>query len=94
MDAPYGYCPRCGLPGMQRERSPNGKTICRGGHAYPSRDALGEFAKMAMFPGVYVRWDSGQGGYVTNDGLVFKAYEPARSDAPYAFWLGAEGDHA
>lgn len=36
----YGYCPKCGAPGKQRERRPNGNDICENGHEYPSRDAL------------------------------------------------------
>ena len=38
-EAPYGYCPRCGLPVESRERRPDGNDRCKGGHTYPSRDA-------------------------------------------------------
>lgn len=37
---PYGYCPQCGEPGVNRERSPNGNTTCNHGHLYRSTDAL------------------------------------------------------
>lgn len=37
--APYGYCPRCGAPGEERERRPGGNDHCINGHVYPSRDA-------------------------------------------------------
>ena len=36
---PYGLCPRCGEPGVSRERRPNGYDKCRMGHEYPSREA-------------------------------------------------------
>lgn len=39
-EAPYGWCPVCGEKGVMRERRPNGDDMCRGGHKYPSRDAL------------------------------------------------------
>lgn len=32
----YGYCPNCGSEGKARERSPNGKTFCKKGHAFLS----------------------------------------------------------
>lgn len=32
----YGYCPECGRPGVQRERSPTGDTICSAGHQMKS----------------------------------------------------------
>jgi len=35
----YGFCPKCGAPGVSRERRPNGNDICRTGHEYPSREA-------------------------------------------------------
>jgi hypothetical protein len=38
----YGYCPHCGLPGLSRERRPNGNDRCSQGHVYPSADALRE----------------------------------------------------
>lgn len=38
--APYGYCPKCGQPGHERERRPNGDDTCVAGHKYPSRDAI------------------------------------------------------
>jgi len=37
---PYGYCPKCGAPGVQRERRLNGNDKCTKGHVYPSKDAL------------------------------------------------------
>ncbi len=40
MSAPYGYCPICGAPGVQRERRINGDDECANGHKYPSRSAL------------------------------------------------------
>ena len=39
MNAPYGYCPVCGLPGVTRERRPGGDDRCDAGHAYPSSTA-------------------------------------------------------
>jgi len=36
----YGYCPKCGAPGVLRERRPHGDDICRFNHKYPSKDAL------------------------------------------------------
>lgn len=40
LDAPYGYCPRCGEKGSQRERRPNGNDLCVKGHSYPSKEAV------------------------------------------------------
>lgn len=37
--APYGFCPRCGAPGLYRERRPNGDDECTNGHKYPSLSA-------------------------------------------------------
>lgn len=37
---PYGYCPKCGKPGVSRERRPNGDDLCMSGHKYPSIDAM------------------------------------------------------
>jgi len=44
VQAPYGYCPvpKCGAPGVERERRPNGNDKCANGHEYPSADALAE----------------------------------------------------
>lgn len=36
----YGYCPKCGAKGVQRERSPNGKITCENGHTYPVHAAI------------------------------------------------------
>jgi len=36
----YGYCPKCGAPGKNRERNPNGNDTCENEHVYPSREAL------------------------------------------------------
>jgi hypothetical protein len=38
--ATYGYCPRCGEPGVQRERRINGNDRCGNGHEYPSSTAV------------------------------------------------------
>lgn len=38
--APYGFCPVCGVPGISRERRPNGDDRCENGHVYPSSQAL------------------------------------------------------
>lgn len=35
----YGYCPECGMRGIERERRPNGNDKCSRGHVYPSRSA-------------------------------------------------------
>jgi hypothetical protein len=40
--APYGYCPMCGLPGVDRERRPDGLDHCKAGHIYASRLAQTE----------------------------------------------------
>ena len=37
---PYGYCPICSIPGMNRERRINGNDMCFNGHIYLSRDAV------------------------------------------------------
>lgn len=36
MNHPYGYCPKCGAPGVQRERRMNGNDLCERGHWYAS----------------------------------------------------------
>lgn len=36
----YGLCPVCGVPGVERERRPNGNDVCMRGHRYPSADAV------------------------------------------------------
>lgn len=38
--APYGYCPICGLAGKSRERRPNGYDTCKNGHKYLSAQSL------------------------------------------------------
>jgi len=38
-ESPYGYCPKCGAKGHERERRPNGDDICEKGCKYPSKDA-------------------------------------------------------
>lgn len=38
----YGYCPKCGAPGVMRERQPFGDDVCENGHQYPSKSALEE----------------------------------------------------
>ena len=35
----YGFCPKCGSPGVSRERRPNGNDRCENGHVYPSKEA-------------------------------------------------------
>ena len=37
---PYGYCPKCGQPGVSRERRPDGNDRCGNGHTYPSSESL------------------------------------------------------
>ena len=37
---PYGYCPKCGAPGRQREKRPGGNDICENGCVYPSASAV------------------------------------------------------
>ena len=39
-DAPYGFCPRCGVKGKTRERRPHGNDSCFSGHVYRSAEAL------------------------------------------------------
>lgn len=36
----YGYCPKCGAPGIQRERRIDGNDTCENNHVYPSAKAL------------------------------------------------------
>jgi thioesterase domain-containing protein len=38
--AVYGYCPKCGAPGVSRERQPNGDDVCERGHTYKSAEAV------------------------------------------------------
>lgn len=38
--APYGFCPHCARPGVQRERRPNGNDTCESGHVYPTAAAV------------------------------------------------------
>lgn len=40
--AVYGFCPKCGKPGVRRERRPDGNDTCEEGHVYPSRKATAE----------------------------------------------------
>lgn len=40
MEHVYGYCPKCGLPGIARERRKNGNDTCTQGHVYPSSEAI------------------------------------------------------
>ena len=37
---PYGFCPKCSLPGVSRERRLNGNDRCQRGHVYQSSKAL------------------------------------------------------
>lgn len=39
-DAPFGYCPECGVRGVQREKRINGDDKCAAGHTYPSAKAF------------------------------------------------------
>jgi len=39
-NSPYGYCPICGNPGLERERCPNGHDQCQLQHKYLSSDAV------------------------------------------------------
>jgi hypothetical protein len=36
----YGYCPKCGAIGVERERRPDGNDVCENGHTYKSKDAV------------------------------------------------------
>ena len=38
--APYGYCPVCVAPGVERQRRPNGNDTCENGHTYKSSQAV------------------------------------------------------
>ena len=40
--AVYGYCPKCGAPGVSRERRPNGDDVCKRGHKYRSAEAVSQ----------------------------------------------------
>ncbi len=49
MDAsPYGTCPRCGSPGVSRERRPNGNDKCALGHVYPSASLNSRVVKKVL----------------------------------------------
>ena len=37
---PYGFCPHCARPGVERERRPNGNDKCDAGHCYPTAAAV------------------------------------------------------
>jgi hypothetical protein len=39
-NSPYGFCPKCGMAGSQRERRMGGLDRCPMGHTYPSVDAI------------------------------------------------------
>lgn len=39
-EAVYGCCPKCGHPGVQRERRLNGNDMCTRGCTYPSASAV------------------------------------------------------
>lgn len=39
-DGGIGFCPKCGAPGVMRERQPNGNDTCKNGHTYPSSQAV------------------------------------------------------
>ena len=36
----YGVCPRCGAPGVSRERRIDGNDMCSNRHTYPSKEAI------------------------------------------------------
>lgn len=40
MNAPYGFCPHCGEPGVFRARRLHGNDRCAAGHMYPSEKAI------------------------------------------------------
>lgn len=60
MNAPYGYCPRCGAPGVARERRIDGNDQCANGHDYPSSTALVAALPGAAFAPV-VAWSARSG---------------------------------
>ncbi len=62
-DAPYGLCPKCGKPGVTRQRCRNGNDTCADGHQYPSADAVMESAKAAEIEKVLLA--AGAGGRVS-----------------------------
>ena len=45
---PYGTCPKCGSPGVSRERRPNGNDKCERGHSYPSSTASARVVKKVV----------------------------------------------
>lgn len=45
---PYGICPKCGSPGVSRERRPNGNDKCEKGHSYPSSEASTRVVKKVL----------------------------------------------
>lgn len=40
MNSVYGYCPKCGNPGLYRERRLNGDDTCLKGCKYKSSEAV------------------------------------------------------
>jgi ssDNA-binding Zn-finger/Zn-ribbon topoisomerase 1 len=52
----YGFCPKCGAPGVQRERRPDGNDKCQHGHVYPSKSALPEKPASNAAPDDYAEW--------------------------------------
>lgn len=36
----YGYCPKCGSQGIDRERRIDGNDKCQNGHTYPSKTSV------------------------------------------------------
>lgn len=45
---PYGTCPKCGSPGVSRERRPNGNDKCERGHLYPSGTSTTRVVKKVL----------------------------------------------
>ena len=83
-EAPYGYCPECGAPGVTRERRPDGDDKCSNGHRYPSRSA---HASLPTQPAAQEMPDAVE-HYGTVDDLPAAQATPEPDDAQRRFEAG------
>jgi hypothetical protein len=54
-EAPYGWCPICGSPGVARTRSMDGPDICAKHHSYPKIQAVKDAAQAESLRKAYSR---------------------------------------
>lgn len=90
---PYGYCPTCGEPGVNRERRAGGRTFCQRGHFWPSNiqghTVRAEEAEPAPAPPVEVR--VGQVWKAENGSRVRITKEHMAASGAIACFLTASG---